>query len=118
MASTLGNYGKRLVKMDDPEIIVFAFLVGLVVNGLAGTFIEWRTGRPASFAGPLFAPERPLRSLAVSTAAGPWMLLNDALNARRERTIGRFALFSCFATSLFWTLATGIVLLDFATRLF
>jgi hypothetical protein len=118
MTDTLGNYGKRLVKMNDPEIIVFAFLVGLVINGLAGTLIELRTGRPASFAAPLFAPERPLRSLALSTAAGPWMLVNDAINARRERTIGRFVLFSCFATSIFWTLAMGIVLLDFATRLF
>lgn len=118
MADTLGNYGKWQVKMNDPELIVFAFLVGLAANGLSGALIEWRTRRPASFGPPLFTPERPFRSIALSTAAGPWMLVNDALAAWHDQAIGRFMLWSCMVTAIFWTLATGVILLDFASRLF
>jgi len=103
--------------MNSPELLVFAFLVGLTASGLAGSLIEWRTKRPASFSPPLFAPERPLRSIALSTVAGPWMLVNDAMIARNDKSIGPFMCFSCFVTAGFWMLATGIVLLDLASRL-
>jgi hypothetical protein len=103
--------------MNSPELFVFAFLIGLASSGLAGSLIEWRTHRPASFSPPLFMAERPLRSVALSTVAGPWMLVNDAIAARNNRSIGGFMYYSCFLTAGLWMLATGIVLLDLASRL-
>ena len=56
-----------------------------------------------------------LRSLAATAGAGPFMLVNDALDARREKRISTMALLSCGCTAIAWSLALGIVVLDIAS---
>jgi len=43
------------------------------------------------------------------------MLVNDALDARRENRISTMALLSCGCTAIAWSLALGIVVLAIAS---
>jgi hypothetical protein len=88
----------------------FAFLTGLTACGLVGTAMELVCGRRLAFAEPYIASGHVARSLAAAAFAGPFMLVNDALAARRERRISRLALLSCLCTSMLWALALGIAL--------
>jgi len=61
------------------------------------------------------SPSHVLRSLAATACAGPFMLANDALDARRQGRITTLALISCGCTAIGWALALGIVLLAIAS---
>ncbi|TGV05021.1 hypothetical protein EN816_36860, partial [Mesorhizobium sp. M8A.F.Ca.ET.173.01.1.1] len=74
--------------------------------------------RRLAFAEPYVSPVHILRSLAATTCAGPFMLTNEALAARREGRIGTMALFSCGCTAIAWALALGIVLITIASWAF
>ena len=87
--------------------IAFAFLTGLTACGLAGTAMELVCGRRLAFAEPYIAADHPVRSLVAAAIAGPFMLINDALSARRAGRISRLGLLSCFYTSVLWILALG-----------
>ncbi len=67
------------------ELVLFAFAVGLTACGLAGSAMELVAGRRLAFAEPYVSPAHVLRSLAATACAGPFMLANDALDARRAR---------------------------------
>jgi hypothetical protein len=97
--------------MGSVVLIAFAFLVGLTVCGLAGSAMELACGRRLAFVEPYVSPAHVLRSLAATALAGPFMLFNDALAARRAGRISWPALASCGCTALMWTLALGIVAL-------
>lgn len=109
---TVRIYGKRSVKMDGIGFLAFAFSVGLTAGGLAGTAMEAATGRPLAFAEPYVSARHLVRSLAAVAVAGPFMLANDALAARRGRRISLAALAGCGATALAWALALGLVILS------
>ncbi len=96
------------------ELILFAFAVGLTACGLAGSAMELIAGRKVAFAEPYVSSAHVLRSLAATACAGPFMLVNDALDARREGRISILALISCGCTAVAWTLALGVVLLAIA----
>lgn len=97
--------------MDGFELALFAFLVGLTTCGLAGSAMELVWRRKIAFAEPYVSSSRLVRSLAATACAGPYMLANDALDARREGRISTLALLSCGCTALVWLLALGRVLL-------
>ncbi|TPN29030.1 hypothetical protein FKO01_19895 [Mesorhizobium sp. B2-3-3] len=101
--------------MGQIDLTLFAFVVGLTACGLTGSAIELVSGRKVAFAEPYVSPSHVLRSLAVTAGAGPFMLVNDALDARRENRISTMALLSCGCTAIAWTLALGIVLLAIAS---
>jgi hypothetical protein len=65
--------------MSSVALIVFAFLVGLTVCGLAGSVLEIASGRRLAFVEPYVSPAHVLRSLGVTAVAGPFMLFNDRL---------------------------------------
>jgi hypothetical protein len=109
-AATVRFHGKRRVKMHPLVSTAFAFLTGLTACGLVGTTMELACGRRLAFAEPYIAPGHVARSLAAAAFAGPFMLVNDALAARRERRISRLALLSCLCTSVLWALALGVSL--------
>ena len=94
----------------------FAFLAGLTLAGLAGSIMELATGRRLSFGEPFVSPRRVMRSLGSAAAAGPFMLLNDALRAWRGGAASTMVMISCALSSVGWLLAIGIVALDLATR--
>lgn len=97
------------------ELTLFAFLVGLTVCGLAGSMMELVLGRKVAFAEPYVSTSHVLRSLLATACAGPFMLVNDALDARRERRISTLALMSCGCTAVAWALALGVVVLAIAS---
>lgn len=89
----------------------YAFLTGLTACGLVGTMLELACGRRLAFVEPYIAPGHVVRSLAAAAFAGPFMLLNDAMAARRERRISLPGLLSCLCTAMLWAWALGMVLL-------
>jgi hypothetical protein len=101
--------------MGPLELTLFAFLVGLTACGLAGSAMELVSGRKVAFAEPYVSPSHVLRSLLATACAGPFMLVNDAIDARRERRISKIALMSCGCTAIAWVLALGVVVLAIAS---
>lgn len=101
--------------MTQMELFLFAFVVGLTVCGLTGSTMELVSGRKVAFAEPYVSSTHVLRSLAATAGAGPFMLVNDALDARREKRISTMALLSCGCTAIAWSLALGIVVLAIAS---
>jgi uncharacterized protein DUF6949 len=101
--------------MEPLELTLFAFAVGLTACGLAGSTMELASGRKVAFAEPYVSPSHVLRSLLATACAGPFMLVNDALDARRERRISIMALMSCCCTAIAWSLALGVVVLAIAS---
>lgn len=101
--------------MGSLEITLFAFVVGLTVCGLAGSTMELVSGRRVAFAEPYVSPSHVLRSLLATACAGPFMLINDALDARRAGRISAVMLVSCGCTAVAWALALGTVMLAIAS---
>ncbi|MFD2052977.1 DUF6949 family protein [Mesorhizobium calcicola] len=101
--------------MGPLELTVFAFVVGLTACGLAGSMMELVSGRKVAFTEPYVSPSHLLRSLLATACAGPFMLVNDALDARRQRRISTLVLMSCGCTAIAWVLALGVVVLAIAS---
>ena len=101
--------------MSPAELVVFAFAVGLTACGLAGSAMELISGRRLAFVEPFVSPAHILRSLAATACGGPFMLANDALDARREGRISILMLRSCGCTVIAWALALGVVLITIAS---
>lgn len=101
--------------MNPVALGLFAFAVGLTAGGLAGSTMELVAGRRLAFAEPYVTPAHVLRSLAATACAGPFMLANDALDARRQGRITTLALISCGCTAMAWALALGVVLIAIAS---
>lgn len=101
--------------MEPLELTLFAFAVGLTACGLAGSAMELVSGRKVAFAEPYVSPSHILRSLLATACAGPFMLVNDAIDAWRERRISMIALMSCGCTAIAWVLALGVVVLAIAS---
>ena len=101
--------------MAQMELFLFAFAVGLTVCGLTGSTMELVSGRKVAFTEPYVSPSHVLRSLLATACAGPFMLVNDAIDARRERRISMIALMSCGCTAIAWALALGVVVLAIAS---
>lgn len=55
--------------MGSVALIVFAFLVGLTVCGLAGSVMEMASGRRLALVEPYVSPSHVLRSLGVTAVA-------------------------------------------------
>lgn len=103
--------------MDTLWAFGFAFVVGLTICGLAGTLMELVSGTRLRMTEPFVSRQRPGLSLVASAAAGPYMMLNDALAARRDGRIGVRGVAAALATATIWTLSTGILATELAIRL-
>jgi hypothetical protein len=97
------------------QLGAFAFLVGLTLCGLAGSIMELVSGRRLAFAAPYVTPAHVARSLAMTVAAGPFMLVNDALDAHREQRLSTAGLGSCMCTAVIWLMALGVVTITVAS---
>ena len=95
-------------------LTVFAFVVGLTACGLASTVMEIVGGRRLAFVEPYVSSDHVVRSLAATAFAGPFMLVNDALAAHRDRRISLPGLLSCLCTAMLWATALGVLLMGLA----
>lgn len=103
--------------MGAVQVGAFAFLVGLTLCGLAGSVMELVSGRKLAFAAPYVTPAHVVRSLALTAAAGPFMLVNDALDAYRGQRLPAAGLATCMATGVVWLTALGVVTIAVASAL-
>jgi len=100
--------------MGDLGLLAFALLTGLTVSGISGSLFELVAARTLSFSEPFVSRQTPARSIAVTILAGPMMLANDALAARREGVVSGVTCATCALTALVWTLSTGVAFLHLA----
>lgn len=100
--------------MQSLSQFAFALAAGLTLCGLVGTVTEIASGRRLCFRPPFVASGRFGLSLALTVAAGPFMLANEALAARRVGAIDRPALALCGLAAAIWSTATGIVIVELA----
>lgn len=97
------------------QLGAFAFLVGLTLCGLVGSIMELVSGRRLAFAAPYVTTAHLFRSLAMTVAAGPFMLVNDALDAHRGQRLSGAGLASCMCTAVIWLMALGVVTISVAS---
>lgn len=97
--------------MDMVTGLAFALAAGLTLGGIAALTIEIVVGSPVGFTRPYVDHHRIVRSLALTAIVGPYMLLADALIARRESRISAVTLAGCGLTAIVWAGCAGIVLL-------
>jgi hypothetical protein len=110
----LRDYGKRDVNMATIWMISLAFVTGLTVAGLSGSILEIACGARLRLGEPFLDRRRIALSMCASAAAGPFMLVNDALAAREERRIGGTALIASLVVAALWLLATGVLTCELA----
>ncbi len=103
--------------MGPVELLAFALFTGITLSGIAGSVLEMIAESPLSFAEPFVSRRHIGWSMTATVLAGPMMLANDAMNARRSGAISLAMLGSCAGTALVWALAMGIVALELAVRL-
>ena len=96
--------------------VTFAFLVGLTISGMTASSMELATGSPVSFSGLRISTRWPARAVLASAAAGPLMLANDALEARRSGRISAAYVGLCTLTALAWATALGTAAVGLAAR--
>jgi hypothetical protein len=102
--------------MDHIATVAFAFLVGLTLCGIAGSLLELSAGEKLSFAAPFFRRLHWLSFVLAVITAGPFMLLNDAVDARKAGTLTATGLIGCGLTVTIWATAIGIFLSAIAIR--
>lgn len=98
--------------MSAIELLAFALFTGITVCGVAGSLLELVAERQLSFSEPFLSRAKVAWTVLATVTAGPMMLANDALNARRAGTISPLLLGSCACTALLWALAMGVVVLE------
>jgi hypothetical protein len=100
--------------MHTLALFAYALAAGLTIAGLAGACFELAFGRRLGFRPPFVTPGRIVRSLAVTIAAGPFMLANEALAAYRAGAIAASALSLCGLAAVVWSAASGMVVVELA----
>jgi len=98
--------------MSAIELLAFALFTGITVCGVAGSLLEMIAEQQLSFSEPFLSRTHVPWTVLATVTAGPMMLANDALNARRSGRISPLLLCSCACTALLWALAMGVVVLE------
>jgi hypothetical protein len=96
-----------------PVLITAALITGTCLSALIGNLFEWRWQTVARLGAPIIDPQKPIASIASVLGAGPYLLVNEAIMAHRERTTRwPFTICALIFASL-WCLAIGILSLEF-----
>ncbi len=93
-------------------LLTYAYLVGSAFAGCAGSVLEIRFQEPAGLRRPYVSPDRLARSLSLTLAAGPYLLLAELKLARESGKISRVNALCGLAFASGWTLASGIILVE------
>ena len=104
-----------MVKMTPIDGLCLALLLGLTTGGLAGSILEIVARKSVRFAEPFVSRFHLGRSILTTGLVGPFMLANDALEARRVGSASGLLLAGCLAASLCWAGSLGIVMLNVAS---
>lgn len=96
--------------------LVLAFLSGLSVAAASGYFIQWVSGADAGFRPPFVTHRHMARSLLVTVAAGPFLLVGEASEAWRAGALSPRMLGACAVIVPLWMTATGIVVLSLSEQ--
>jgi hypothetical protein len=99
------------MNMDTLAIGAFVFLTGLTASGLAGTAIEMIAGARLSLGEPFVSERNISRSLVLVLLAGPYMVINDATLAAREKRVGAVGLIGIVMVCGVWVCAAGVLIL-------
>jgi hypothetical protein len=97
--------------------LAFAVMSGITVSGLLGSVMEVAIGKPVSFGDRIGSRTQFLTFALSMVVAGPMMLANDAIRARREGRISQLYLGFCGLTALVWAGALGIVAVGLIVRI-
>jgi hypothetical protein len=97
--------------MDTLALCAFVFLTGLTASGLAGTAIELIAGARLSLGEPFVSEKSISRSLVLVLLAGPYMVINDAILAVRQKRIGAAGLAGIVLVCGVWVCAAGVLIL-------
>lgn len=100
--------------MHSLALMAYAFAVGLTLCGLAGAIFELAAGRRLGFHPPFVRRERFGFSLALMVAAGPFMLTNEVIAARRAGAIDWTAAALCAVGAGIWAMALGVLAVELA----
>ncbi len=100
--------------MRSLALMAYAFAVGMTLCGLVGTTFELVAGCRLGFHPPFVRRERFAVSLALTAAAGPFMLANEAIAARRAGAIDGPATALCAVAAGIWAMALGILTVELA----
>lgn len=103
--------------MGSLEQMVFAFIAGLVVAGIAASILELIADKRLSFAAPFFSTDHIPRFAVAVLVAGPFMLVNDALTARRRGEMAIGGLTGVMGTASIWLWAIGTVAVSAIVRM-
>ncbi len=96
--------------------LAFAVMSGITVSGLLGSVMELAIGKPLSFGEQIGSRTRFLTFALSMVVAGPMMLTNDAMQARRDGKISQLYLGFCGLTALVWAGALGIIAVGLIVR--
>jgi hypothetical protein len=103
--------------MEGLAAVAFVLAAGLTFCGLSGTAIETIAGRRLSLREPFVCSNNVCRSLVLVLLAGPFMALNEAVAAVRDKRIDE-TLFVCIAGfCVFWLAAVGVFVLGLVESL-
>lgn len=97
--------------------LAYALAAGLAFGGMAATLIREFCGDEPRFQPPFADSAHVLRSLGITLAAGPYMLANEAIAARRAGSISGLSFATALLLCVAWALAAGVVLVFLAETL-
>lgn len=95
------------------DLFVSALIAGTCLAAFVGNILEWRWQAVARLGTPIIDPQNPLASLTHLSIAGPYLLVNEAIIAHRERYTGWLFTFFALMFATLWCLAIGILCLEF-----
>lgn len=88
--------------------LAFTYVAGLVIGGIVASLLELASGDQPSFAAPFFSRDHLGRFVLAVLVAGPFMLANDALQARRGGGLATGGLTCVLATASIWAWSIGM----------
>ena len=103
--------------MDQIATVAFVFLVGVTLCGFSGSLFELTTGARLSFGSPFFEQLHRVQFVLAVITAGPFMLCNDAVEAREAGRVSLLPFIGCALTALTWAMANGVLISATAMRL-
>ncbi len=97
--------------------IIYATAVGFTAAGLVSTIYALYSGKKASLTQPVETIQDGLRTVLLSTFAGPWVLASAAVKTKRNGSLSNTYFVAGMSISWFWGLCFGVILITIAENL-
>jgi len=96
----------------------YATAVGFTAAGFISTLYVLFTGKAASLTQPVKTVEDGLRTIFLSSFAGPWMLASASYKTRKNGSLSAGFFVAGMSLSWVWGLCFGIILITIAENLY